>query len=185
MDGLRAVVAGPGSGLRALAADSDASAFLNMFQPFYLGPMRADEINRLVRAPLGPEITIDDAAVERIVALSAGRPLVAQILCRHALDRIRLEGHDRIDEATVTRVLHEVAFHDLAHNFYAYPARWAALPGEVREALASIAQLPEGGRHTLDRATLRRLAEYDLADVHQGKLEVEPTFLMWIREEAS
>jgi hypothetical protein len=184
VDGLRAVVAGPGSGLRTLAADSDASAFLNMFQPFYLGPMRPDEITRLVRAPLGPEITITEAAVEHIVALSAGRPLVAQILCRHALDRIRLEERDRIDEVTIDRVMHEVAFHDIVHNFYAYPARWAALPKQAQDALTKIAALPEAARRDLDRGTLRLLAQYDLADVHQRRLDIEPTFLMWIQEEA-
>jgi len=184
IDGLRAVVAGPGSGLRALAADTDASAFLNMFQPFYLEPMKPDEITRLVRAPLGPEITITDAAVDRIIALSGGRPLVAQILCRHALDRLRREERSRIDAGEIERVLHEVAFHDIVHNFYAYPARWASLPEEARQALCRIAKLPEEALRSVDRATLRLLAELDLADVHQRKLDVEPTFLTWIREES-
>src|SRR5262249_18110131 len=127
VDGLRAVVAGPGSGLRALAADPDASSFLNMFSPLYLGPMTPDEIARLVRTPLGPDIAITDAAIARVVSLAGGRPLVAQLLCRHALDKLLREERHQIDDGEIEQVFHEIAFHDIVHNFYAYPARWAAL----------------------------------------------------------
>ncbi|MGK3962942.1 pentapeptide repeat-containing protein [Sorangium sp. So ce118] len=184
-DGLRAVVAGPGSGLRALAADPDASAFLNMFQPFYLGPMTPAEMRRLICAPLGPDVVIADEAVDKVISISDGRPLIAQVLCRHALDRLRREEGSRIDAESVERVFHEIAFHDIVHNFYAYPARWAALPESTRSILRRVAAMPEEERATIDRATLRLLAQHDLADVHQRRLDVERTFLMWIHEEAS
>lgn len=70
--GLRVLVAGPPQAMRELAHDPDGSPFLNMFLTHRLGPMERDEVERLLRTPLGDEYTVTDEAVTRVVALSGG-----------------------------------------------------------------------------------------------------------------
>ncbi|WP_437674481.1 SIR2 family protein [Sorangium sp. So ce131] len=183
-DGLRGVIAGSPAALRELAADvSHASppALLATFQPVRLGPMTAAEIARLVTTPLGDEITLTDEAVARVVALSGGQPLIAQLLCHDALDALRAEGRYRMEADDIEQALRDKVLDSVA-DLFTYQARWAALPDEVRELLRKLAAMPPEERGTLDAHSARLLSDHHLADKAKRRLELEPTFFVWLQE---
>ncbi|WP_257458353.1 WD40 domain-containing protein [Archangium lipolyticum] len=180
-DGLRVLVAGPPHAMRELAHDPTGSPFLNIFLPYRLGPMTRAELVRLVRTPLGDEYTVTDEAVDRIAALSGGRPLIAQLLCRHALEACHASRRFRIDGADIEQAFGEKAFDDVI-DIYGYPGRWEGLPEQVREVLRRLAGLPATEREALDAPTLRLLEAHGLADKAKKRLDVEPTFFLWIQE---
>jgi hypothetical protein len=183
-DGLRVLVAGPPHAIRELAHDPTGSPFLNIFLPYRLGPMSRAELVRLVRTPLGDEYTVTDEAVDRIAALSGGRPLIAQLLCHHALEACHASRRFRIDGAGIEQAFREKAFDDVI-DIYGYPGRWEGLPEQVRAVLLRLAGLPATERETLDTPTIRLLDAHGLADKVKKRLEVEPTFFLWIQEVVS
>ncbi|HSP79341.1 MAG TPA: hypothetical protein VLQ93_12475, partial [Myxococcaceae bacterium] len=119
--------------------------------------------------------------VERIAALSGGRPLIAQLLCHHALEACHASRRFRIDAADIEQAFQDKAFDDVI-DIYGYPGRWKGLPERVQELLRRLAGLSAAEREALDSSTLRLLDAHGLADKQKKRLDVEPTFFLWIQE---
>ncbi len=184
LSGLRVLVAGPPVPMRALEEDPDGSPFLNMFFSYRLGPLSDDAVKRLLRTPLGDEYTVTDGAVERVIALSGGRPIIVQMLGYWVLDACLQARRFRVEAEDIDRAFDEKVFDPLMHGVYGYAGRWKLLPEQVREVLSRLAERP-AEREGLDRRTLHLLDAQGLADLGRRRLDVEPPFLRWIQEVAT
>jgi hypothetical protein len=180
--GLRGVLAGPAVEMRVLGDIQRGSPLLNIFEPYPLGPMSPEEIGGLLRTPLGDEYTVTDEAVARVVALSGGRPLIAQKIGREALKRCRTQRRLRMEAEDIDHVFKESVYSYLIHTAYSYPSTWQGFPDEVRQVLRHLAARPGIEREALDGQTLALLDVHGSADVGHGRLDLAPPFLQWIRE---
>jgi WD40 repeat protein len=181
-DGLRVVVAGPPAQMQALRDGATGSAFLNIFYPHRLPPMSRRELALLLRTPLGDEYTVTDEAVERVEALSGGRPLIAQDLGGQAFDTCLVERRFRIEAEDIERAFREVVFANTIH-FFDYPALWGRLPEEVRKLLLQLARQPTPESPRWEGEALELLKAHGFVDATNMRSEVQPPFLWWIRKE--
>jgi hypothetical protein len=167
--------------MRDLARDPKGSPLLNMFNTYYLGPMSRDELAHLLRTPLGDEYTVTDEAVDRVAALSGGRPLIAQSLGHEALEACRKARRFRMEAEDIDQAFQDKVFYHLINTVYGYPARWESLPKPVREVLRRLAGQPTDGHEDIDPQTLQLLDTHGFADMVRRRIDVEPPFLLWIR----
>jgi tetratricopeptide (TPR) repeat protein len=101
-DQLVAVAAGVGI---ARDWDHEGSPWYNFFEEIEVGPFEADVARRLVIEPLEGVITIDDAAVTRLVAEAEGRPYILQKIALAAVQRVHEDRRSRITLEDVDAVL--------------------------------------------------------------------------------
>jgi hypothetical protein len=121
----------------------------------YLEP--SDAI-RLVREPLAGRAEYTDAAVGRILRLSAGQPFYTQAICQYVVDALNKNRTGLVTEDLLEPVIQNIVEHPFPQmNFV-----WDSLPAEQKLALAVLA---ETLRTEDDRASVDDL----LRSVRQGR----------------
>jgi hypothetical protein len=100
-DQLVAVAAGVGI---AREWDHEGSPWYNFFEELEVGPVDRAAAKRLVTEPLAGVLTIEDAAVERLLEIAAGRPYILQKTALAAVSRVHETGRTRITVEDVDAV---------------------------------------------------------------------------------
>ncbi len=84
--------------------DHEGSPWYNFFEELDVGPLDSGAARRLIVEPLAGVLTVDDAAVECLLAAADGRPYLIQKIALAAVQRVHEEGRARITLDDVEQV---------------------------------------------------------------------------------
>lgn len=84
------------------------SPFYNMFLSFELGSFSTEEAQQLILKPVQHVYAYDEAAIEQIVAATAGHPFLLQKLCSEIIGHVAGENRKTITLADVEAILTQI-----------------------------------------------------------------------------
>ncbi|MDH3402447.1 MAG: ATP-binding protein [Acidobacteriota bacterium] len=84
--------------------EREGSPWYNFFEEIDVGPLRLEHARELVEKPIRGVFRLEDGVVERVAALTGGRPYRIQRLCMNLVSRAHEAGSRRISVADVEAV---------------------------------------------------------------------------------
>ena len=87
---------------------SEGSPWYNFFEEIAVPPLQPDDARQLIRKPVTGIFYYDDAAVEKIVAYSEGKPYIIQRFCINVINRIIEQKRRKVTVADVEAVKPQV-----------------------------------------------------------------------------
>jgi tetratricopeptide (TPR) repeat protein len=122
-----------------------------------IGLLDQSSARRLITEPATGTVTFTDAAVAKLLTLTAGHPYMLQLLCYELFDRITRSGRDSVLVADVNDDLLMTAM-ELGMGGLAW--FWDEFPPAERFLLSAIAHLTHDGQPATLRQIARALGEH-------------------------